>query len=83
MNRPEYHLSPGSGEDVLLTDAWTGGLFRIDPRGRARLVNTLVAMPRELSHAAPRDPDRVILFAAEGEEIRPKSENRLDAASVT
>lgn len=82
MNRPEYRLSPGTGEEMLLVDAWTGGVFRLNARGQAALVSTLIALPREMSHAAPLDPARVIVFAAEGEPIVPRSENRLDGAGV-
>jgi hypothetical protein len=83
MNRPEYRLSPvGDGDDLLLVDAYTGGLFRIDPLGRATLISSLIGMPKALSPAvAMPDPNRgrLLLFAGEDQTIEPKVESRIDA----
>jgi hypothetical protein len=95
MNRPEYQLSAASayakwrlpgdrGDDLLLVDAWTGALFRVDPAGRASLIDTLIGLPVAMAPAAPMMllPDgraRILLFAAEGSSIEPKLETRVDA----
>lgn len=87
INRPEDRISPaGDGtDDLLLVDAYTGGMFRIDRLGRASLMSVLIGLPKLLSPAAPMpapNAGRTLVFAAEAEPIEPKVESRIDAPSV-
>lgn len=87
MNRREYRLSAaGDGtDDLLLVDAYTGGLFRVDPLGRASLMSALIGLPRLLSPAAAMpapNAGRTLLFAADADPIEPKVESRIDAPSI-
>lgn len=87
QTRPPGRLSPASrtGDDLLFVEPHTGGLFRIDPVGRATLLSTLIGLPGALSPAAtiepaPGDPPRYLLAAGDADPIEPKVESRLDAA---
>jgi hypothetical protein len=87
MNRSEYRLSSAGddSDDLLLVDAYTGGLFRIDPLGRADLISVLIGLPLELSNAAAMpapNQGRTLLFASEAPPIEPVVAGRIDAPSV-
>lgn len=87
MNRPEYRLSSaGDGtDDLLLVDAYTGGLFRLDPLGRASLMSVLIGLPKLLSPAAPMpapNAGKTLLFAGDADPIEPKVQSRIDAPSI-
>jgi hypothetical protein len=75
-------LSSGPDSNLFLTNTHAAGLFEVDSAGRARLISTLVGLPKDLSPAVPIAENRVMLFAADADEITPTVESRTDAASV-
>lgn len=80
LTRDDQDLAAVGEGTLFLTDLERGVLLRIDSTGAARRERSLVGLSRELSTPLLDRSGRLILFAARGETIPPKSAD--DAVST-
>lgn len=81
ITQTDSRISAGPGEDLLLMDGYTGGLWQIDPSGKAKQLSSIVGLPRDFSPAMLLPEERIMFFAADADEIKPRVEARTDAPS--
>jgi hypothetical protein len=79
FRREQYRLAGAPDGSLLLTDAYTGALWRIDPGAREpRVIHTLVGLPSDLTAAAMTDDGAAYLFATESPAIEGIVSSRLE-----
>lgn len=77
MTRPEFHLSTGAGDQLLLTDLHSATLWTIDRTGMATMALSLVGLSGGLSTPALDPSLGTIFFAAAADPMRAITEDRI------
>lgn len=83
LNHEEIDLSAGPEGSILLTDRWSGALWRVDTEGRATLVENLVALPENIATFGMDWKGNYASILGEGEAIEPRVEGRTNPAALS
>lgn len=77
MTRDDARLAAGNDESILFLDQAVTALWKIDPSGRADVIQSLVGLPVSLSLPGQDVRGTIVMFAPAGDLMQPRVTQRV------
>jgi hypothetical protein len=82
LTRPDLDLACGPQGSALLSDIWSGAIWKVPPQGNASVLCSIVGLSQSLSLPAVNRDGMIALVAEQGEPIAPHVKERIDPVKI-